>query len=408
MSIEYATHLRCIIPALFLAAACASGNPDQTPEPAPDGAGACAEDNPPERCGASCTSDGDCGRGLHCNDDRVCTAACTPSGGECDEGEICSDQGRCVYAPPPGDPGTGGGSCPSVDVGLTATTPTVVFLLDRSGSMGEERFGGLRRWNAVAQALVGEPGGVITQLAGRVVFGAAAYNNDVRGTCPDMVEVPAALDNRAAIGALMADHRPGGATPTGDALRALLDTLQASPPDPASPTIIILATDGEPDTCADPTPRYPDEIEAARTAAVDGARAAFDMGYRTYVLSVGADIATAHLQDMANAGAGLPLDTPDDAKFFVANDQAELVAALVGIINGERSCEVAVDGGTVETSRAGEGKVILNGTELAYETGWTVSEDGTHIVLVGDTCESFLQTPSVELSASFPCGVIIE
>lgn len=406
MSIEYATHLRCIIPAVFLAA-CASGNPDQTPDPAPDGAGACAQDSPPAGCGTRCTSDGDCGPGLHCGSERVCTAACTQSGGQCDDGEVCNDRGHCVYAPPPGSPGTGDDGCPSVDVGLTAVTPTVIFLLDRSGSMGEERFGSLRRWNAVAQALVGETGGVVTELAGRVIFGAAAYNNDVRGTCPDMVEVPAALDNRNAIAALMSEYRPGGATPTGDALVALLGTLQASPPDPASPTIIILATDGEPNTCAEPTPRFPDEIEAARTAAVDGVRAVFDGGYRTYVLSVGADIATAHLQDMANAGAGLPLDTPDDAPFFVANDQAELVAALEGIINGQRSCEVAVDGGTVEIGRASEGKVLLNGVELTYETEWTVSADGTQIILVGETCQRFLQTADVELSASFPCGVII-
>lgn len=379
------------------------GDPEMpTPEYGP-----CAEDRAPANCGLGCTGDSICGPGLHCGSEGLCTAECTLLGGQCGPGQECNNLGHCVVAQPR-NPGNDGQDCPRLDVGLTAITPTVIFLLDRSGSMGKQRFGSKFRWDAVEEALVAESGGVVTELAGRVIFGAAAYNNNMRGACPDMLEVPFALDNRAAIAELMGDNRPDGATPTGNAFHALLDALAATPPPADSPTIIILATDGEPDTCEDPLPDSPDDLEEARAAAVAGAQAAFDQGYRTYVLSVGADIATEHLQDMANAGAGLPLDTPDDAPFFVANDQAQVVAALEQIITDERSCELAVDNGTVDASRAAEGKVLLNGTPLAFESEWILSDDGKHIVLVGDACDSFLHTPSVELEASFPCGVIVE
>jgi hypothetical protein len=410
MSIEFATALRCIIAALFLVAACGPGHPDFTEDPSPDRAdpssGPCAGETPPVLCGTSCTADDVCGPGLYCGSGGVCTAECTLTGGQCGAGRVCSSKGYCIDAP--ADPGRPGDDCPRVDVALSAVTPTVLFLIDRSGSMGEQRFGNKSRWNAVADALIADPGGVVTQLASRVIFGATTYHNDVRGTCPDMVEVRPAIDNRAAIASLMTSNRPGGATPTGDAFRALLAALAGDPPPPESPAIIILATDGEPDTCAVPIPRTPAQREAARAEAVTGVKAAFDQGYRTYVLSVGSDIATAHLQDLANAGVGLPSNSPTKAPFFVANDQAQLVAALEQIIDDQRSCEVAVDGGSVDINRAGEGEVLLNGAGLAFGTEWVVSADGKQIILVDDACQTFLRTPSVELQASFPCGVIVE
>src|SRR5258707_665443 len=66
--------------------------------------------------------------------------------------------------------------------------------------------------------------------------------------------------------------------------------------------IIVLATDGEPDTCEEPNPQN------GGPAAIAAASTAFSAGIHTYVLSVGGDVRSA--QQMANAGAGLPVDLP--------------------------------------------------------------------------------------------------
>ena len=108
------------------------------------GSGPCDEDPPLEGCGDTCEVDEDCPAGLHCGDDGACTADCSEDA-DCDDGEVCDDRGYCV----PGDDG-----CPDVSVNLTPITPTVMLLIDRSGSMITSGFGSFAtRWEAVEYAL---------------------------------------------------------------------------------------------------------------------------------------------------------------------------------------------------------------------------------------------------------------
>src|SRR5690606_25467856 len=155
-----------------------------------------------------------------------------------------------------GGDGTGGdGSdvpvCAEVDVNFDAVIPTVVVLIDQSGSM-TENFSGQERWTAVYNALMANDG-LITTLQSQVRFGLALYTYNGGNMCPDIISVNPALDNRDPIDTVYSPERPQGDTPTGDAIDAIMPMFADNPT--GGPQIILLATDGEPDTCEQPNPQ---------------------------------------------------------------------------------------------------------------------------------------------------------
>lgn len=309
----------------------------------------------------------------------------------------------------PGGPGDAdGGDCPSVVASLDPVIPTVMLLLDQSGSMSAGYGGGLTRYQAMVEALANPTSGVVAQLAGQVKFGASLYTShggNAGGTCPILQTVAPAMDNYAAIDALLRGNGPDGDTPTGESISAVTQVLlgiPVNPDDGPSPLVIVVATDGEPDTCAVPNPQQgqPESIAAAQ--------AAYAAGVRLYMLGVGDEVGAPHLQDMANAGAGLPVGGATNAPYYQANDPAALVAAFQQIVNGVRECTFTVDG-TVDLAQAPFAEVVLNGVVLGYQdpNGWHMVDEHT-LQLDGAACDTFKNDPSVNFSATFPCGAIIE
>jgi hypothetical protein len=118
-------------------------------------------------------------------------------------------------------------------------------------------------------------------------------------------------------------------------MRRIVDGFTTMPPMAGSPPIVLLATDGLPDTCADI-----DENgnTVAQNLSISETQRGFTMGIKTYILSVGNQVGAPHLQRLANAGAGLDPAT-GTAPFYTANDPAQLSAALQAIITGALSCD---------------------------------------------------------------------
>jgi hypothetical protein len=284
--------------------------------------------------------------------------------------------------------------------------PVVMLLIDQSGSMTAD-FQGTTRWRAQRDALADPVVGVATLLQDRVILGAALYRSDngaLGGSCPILTTVAPAQRNAAAIGALLTTNEPGGDTPTGEALSSALAVLEAMPANvdaPLSSKVIVLATDGEPDTCAEPNPQN------GQPQAIAAAEAAHARGVRTFVLGVGEEIGRAHLQDMADAGAGLPRGGTAHAPYYQVNNTAELSRAFDAIIRGARTCRFALQG-RVDAASAAGGTVKLNGQPLGHgqPDGWTLLDPGT-IELQGAACRTFLDTDNVELEAEFACETII-
>ncbi len=387
--------------------------------------------SPPPTCGDTCTTDLDCGAGTFCNN-RECAAACTDDD-PCPAGKRCTSRGRCEDIPSdagPGDAGDGA-SCIDDEVTPTRIIPNIMFLVDRSGSMRAAIDGsggppaGESRWEIARTAILTVVGGV----EDIVRFGATTYHNtDANPACPELgVNVDFGLNNASTI----ATEYPSDPTvaqedtPTGDAVTVLIGQIRADPPPAEGPTILVLATDGEPDRCEDPD----GHDEVSRQEVVDAVTDAFSPpvndppfeSIQTFVLSVGDDVGEDHLQKVANVGIGLPVDeSTNPAEFWVGTSPEELEAHFREIITDQISCEVELNGVVEDFDRVCEGDVQLNGMDIACVhgmsctpgpdsncDGWRI-KDGTDdtLELLGQACQDWKEGAE-PLTAVFPCGIII-
>jgi len=316
-----------------------------------------------------------------------------------------------------GAAGLGEQTCARADVGVTRLIPTVEVVVDASGSMAEPFVGCPTRWQCLRDALIGDQG-LITALQSTVRFGLTLYGGQIARvengmvietldpTCPRRLHVTNALDNHATIAAPYQLANPAGGTPTAEALEPIVDALpdvtQALDQD-FGPQIILLVTDGDPNTCVDPvtTDYAPTEAQALR---------AQQKHIRLFVITVADDQNAAHLQRMANLGAGMAADALPGAPFFDPNSAADLTDTLREIVGGAVGCEVKLEG-KVSVKSAGDecrGDVALNGEPLACNEadGWRLLDAST-IELQGAACERFKFDASVMLHANFPCDLLV-
>jgi len=304
----------------------------------------------------------------------------------------------------PGGPGTGGGDhtgndnavgCPSVLADVSAVIPTVMLLVDQSGTMNQE-FGALSRWDAIYQTLMEPASGVVDSYDDQVQLGLTLFSGeDDNPTCPLLTQVSPQMGNFSAINAVFGPADPIEDTPTGEALSATAAAMASL--GGTGPKAIVVATDGEPDTCAAPDP---DGQPAAQAMAVAAARAAHEQGIETYIISVGDDVSDAHLQEMANAGIGLPEQGPEDAPFWRALNPIALEDAFDGIVAGVQGCDFELDGAVPD---AATGTVTLDGVPLNMGSDWEIAGNNT-IRLLGSACDTIRDGGTHEVEAIFACS----
>jgi hypothetical protein len=367
--------------------------------------------NPPPGCYELCPSgsDSECELGTFCLN-GVCSAQCTETEG-CGEGSTCNSRGRCVPDVGTGGTGgtgnTGGNACQSVEITPTRIIPNVMFLVDQSGSMTAGFGGGQDRWQAAHSAITQ----IVSELDSIVAFGLTTYQSNGGGSVPDECplfefQVAVALDNGSTINmSYPADFPGGGDTPTGESITEIVNYLEGSNLPGDGPAIIVLATDGEPDTCAIPNP------QTGQVEAVAAAAAAFTSGYETFILSVGTDVSTGHLQDMANVGVGLPENgSGGDAPFWVGTDPVDLENEFRAIISDSISCDIQMDKRFDDKDKACNdpgSDVRLNGTPLSCPSEWRPKDGVDDVIeLVGAACDTFKSGAST-FTAVFPCGAIV-
>jgi hypothetical protein len=325
----------------------------------------------------------------------------------------CSPPGTIV----PTDAGGGGSGnfqgdgCINLTVGFEGKTPTVMLLVDQSGSMSgafPTNQNQTTRWTVLRSALMDLQAGAVKQLESTVRMGLVMYTSNhgnAGGTCPVLTNVGINLANYTAMNNVYQMSRPAGDTPTGESIAAVAAML-ANEPDPK---YILLVTDGLPDTCADPDAGNSTARQnAANDATVRAAQAARAQGIGLFIMGVSSDIAPAHLQTMANAGAGLDPATqpPNAAKYYVASDnQADLASQLSGIIGSTRTCVFHLQG-TVDTAHANEGIVTLGGSSLVDNdpNGFRLN-NASELEILGTACEK-IKSDNTELIVRFPCDVV--
>jgi hypothetical protein len=313
-----------------------------------------------------------------------------------------------------GESGTGlpPGTCANGLVVATRVAPRVVLVLDGSCSMSTNypangaqsaskctnNAGG--RWAALRKALVDPQAGVVPKLQGVVEFGVVVFGT--QPTCPIPAEpVRPALNNLAMIEAKMPQVQPGMYTPTGPALDWVYDNLieASGPDDRKGPQVVILATDGEPNSCGggnggQSTTNYQPSIDAVKKGA--------SLGATTYVISL-ADSSGPfhdHLQQLANLGNP---GANGAAMLYEPASPDQLTKNLMSLVGAAVGCEIELNG-SVEASQACTGKVTLDGKALACNdpNGWALV-DASHIKLQGKACQTLTANSDANVEAMFSC-----
>lgn len=380
----------------LMLAACST--PINTPGP-------CEGSMPLAGCNERCSPTTLCATGLYCNAEGNCAANCNYTTNQgCGSGLTCNVTGQCVEIPdaqvPDGSNPVDFGNCPNISLNTNRVTPNVLLLVDRSGSMREDFGAGSRsKWQVMSSTLLDTPDGLISTYQDRVRFGFAMYTGDAPTACPQVDTIAPALNNYAAIYDLFDPAEPADDTPTGPAINALLD-------DPAmahatsDPTIIVVATDGEPDECG----TGDDTVEGRRQSVAAAARG-FSQGVRVYMLAVGTAINEDHLTEVANAGVGRT--SGPDAPFWLVTDDAGLRTAFDEIIGGEVSCSVSLTNGSLNSTDPAQycasSDVRIDGMPVDCNdpNGWHAS-DSTHIEFSGEACDRIMNMGGV-VTAVFPC-----
>jgi hypothetical protein len=340
--------------------------------------------------------------------------------------------------------------CASAVVQTSKNMPSIVFVIDGSGSMCAQ-FGGSTRWQALRTALLDPAKGLIYRLQNSVSFGATLYDGTIdlglalaqatggeqnpacslmyvtmknTGDCPQLVEVmPPALNNAMAIDKAYPMVELGGSTPTDKTMKHVMDALVAGrhPPGPdqkpQSPVYVILATDGAPnDICMNGMGGDGSVQRQGVVAAVDEGAAA---GIVTWVISLagGDAMLQAHLDDVAKHGD--PANKM--AHTFSPTNPDDLIMTLAKLLGGAVGCHVALNGtvkvgqeclGTVQQNgkvlpccqQAAGGAWTCNNMSVAAPNGWHLTDDHS-LELIGDACTNFLLGAGDVLQASFPCTV---
>lgn len=297
-----------------------------------------------------------------------------------------------------------GEECIQEDVVIQTVTPTVELLIDRSGSMNAAFGAGVDRWNTIRNVLVNSTDGVVKQMESKVRFGLTLYTGymteaDTAATCPNLVEQPIGLNNFMPIQTtFMANEIFGQAsTPSAEGIAAATAKLEVYPE--MGPKVLVFATDGDPDTCADPDSNG---MEGPRMGSEAAVQAAWTKGIATYVIAVGDDIqGLQHMTNLAKIGQG----GDPAATYFQASNPDALVSAFNTIVRGLISCDFNLNG-TVLEQNAASGEVRIDGLTVPYNdpNGWILVGEST-VRLQGTACDTLkIQVSNVDID--FPCGTV--
>lgn len=313
--------------------------------------------------------------------------------------------------------------CNQVNLAFASPQPTVFILVDRSSSMFEQSL-----WEPLKTGVLD----VVDTLESEVRFGFAAYTGENGGMCPELNSLDAvALNNYEAIKEAydaLAPPMYKGETPTAraiDEVTKLLADEAASASDVAvSPTVILLVTDGEPDFCDDPN------VTCSRDAVVASVQAARELDIGTFIFSIGGQVDRAHLGDVANAGAGEPVEDRQNAVMYQCperratysassgnapyfepdvNDQTGLVEAITSVVSSVRSCTFDLDGQIeIDLAAASDGVVEIDGERVPYEgaDGFRMNSS-TQLELLGGACQRLRQPGEKRVFIDFPCEAIL-
>ncbi len=327
----------------------------------------------------------------------------------------------------------GTGSACVGEVASANLAPTnLVFMFDRSGSMGDPAQGGdpSQKW--------------VPLTSGMKDFFADAYSTTIRASLQFFPEgdVPSSTDTEAddiaqectyayaspkvpltlatdpAIVSAIDATKPSGGTPTVPALEgAVTYAKQVASERPGDKTAVVLVTDGMPGYFTQGA-FQPGCVENDVATAASIAKGARDASIATYVIGVGSRLD--NLNEIAASGGtanAIMVDTSDPAKV-----KGDLVAALDTIRRREVTCEFSVppppsgqelDPTAVNVVLAGQDgaeRVLAYSKECTTADGWRYDDAAkpSRILLCSAACDAARASSLGKVTLAFGCKTRVE
>jgi len=303
-----------------------------------------------------------------------------------------------------------GGNCGITTAPLNKQPPDVLLVLDKTGSLLDAMDSTSQcaagsttcqqRWATLVAGL----NAVLTSSSTNVNWGLETFNSDGScGVAPPEVAIQPGAAGATAVQAYIATITPNGSTPTTLAIKTAVTYLQ-SLTDP-NPKYILLATDGEPNCVGGKGGGGGGGGASDLLAAEGAALAAFQAGYKVYVLGVGPE--TANLTALANQGG-----TTD---YYPALTPDALTAALASIMGSVVSCTFGL--GTAPPVPTNVAVQFNNDSSIkaphdtSHTNGWDYTTPAnTSIQLYGSWCDDVTngKYTSTQILKGCPGGAIIQ
>jgi hypothetical protein len=341
------------------------------------------------------------------------------------------------------------GACGSESIPAISDPPNIEFILDRSGSMGEDLIpgSGISKYANAYRALKK----VLMAVGHRVNYGITIYpvpsddpNADAcrpplelskvqPGDPPSYARAGEVGEHLASILQRLSIAGVGGNTPTADALTQALDSLTKL----EGTTYVVLITDGAPNcghdlmcdrsacipniegtpaygldcskpvNCCQPSDQFPTANESCvdADASVAAVKALADAGIKTFVVGMpGSEPYERLLSDMAEAGGTA---RTGDTEYYPVTDADALAESLIGIAASVAiSCDVPLD---YEPPDPDFVNVYFDGVLVEYdpEAGWEWTADG-QVAIRGAACEQLMAGDVLEVQVLAGCKTVVK
>ena len=298
-------------------------------------------------------------------------------------------------------------ACATASDGAELQPISLVFMIDRSGSMKEENRKSTIdvRWTPVKGGLMeffGDPAS--KNISASLSFFPASSSSCSSSSYESPLVAMTQLPNAAAFSSAF-NQGPDGNTPTNHALQGALDAARAVKASGKN-VAVVLATDGAPNGCSS----SPSLVETVAAQGVTD-------GIKTYVIGVGPN--TGNLNGFADkGGTGTAIMIPTNN---AAQVSADLLKAIGRIASSLLGCNYTLpappEGQTLNvnavnvnyTPPGGTAKTLAYSADCSNKDGWHYDSTTSpkEIVLCANACNTAKAEAGAKLDIIFGCATAV-
>ena len=354
-------------------------------------------------------------------------AACGGSGGSYFESsagppDMTHDPGGGTFADGGNDPRGTNAACVTSTANATLTPANLVFMYDRSGSMGDPNEGGdpSAKWvplSAGMKSFLSDPASA--SLNASLQFFAMPFTGDLSAVCNYSYATPVVplttVSDGAVLRAIQAT-KPQGGTPTLPALAgAFAYAAQVNAQRPLEKAVVVLVTDGIPGFYINGT-NQPGCANNDVTHVAAAAKSAFAAtpSIPTYVIGVGPNLLDLNTIAAAGGTKQATMISVSDPTLTAKSMQSALTSIRAQSLSCDFGLPLPPTGQMLDThavnvaftNGAGVENVLAYNSDCAGGTGWRYDDLAapTKVELCGATCGTARADTAGKITIAFGCS----